>query len=157
MDIRFREDIHWGEDTIFVVEVMRRATRTAVVEEPLYHYVQSEGSATRSTFNPKRLTGIQMTEVLEDLVREDHPQFVPTVLRTRVNILGVLFQDVYSAKGSLPPGTTQGLKRHACQGLGRVLRDTDTPLRTKLKATVMAVSPRVFVALHRLGVMARGA
>lgn len=155
-DTRFREDIHWGEDTIFVVEAMRCATRTAAIVNPLYHYVQSEESATRSTFNPKRLTGIQMTEILEELVGEAHPQLVSTVVRTRVNILGVLFQDVYAAKESLPQGTARELKRYARQGLGRVLREADIPLPTKLKASVMAASPRAFVAAHRLGMVVRG-
>ena len=155
-EIRFREDIHWGEDTIFVAEAMRRATRPAVVPSPLYHYVQSEGSATRSAFNPKRLTGIRMTEILEELVREGHPQLVPTVFRTRVNILGVLLQDVYSAKESLPPGTARSLKQYARRGLPRVVRDAAIPVPTKLKALVMAASPRAFVAAHRLGTVVRG-
>lgn len=154
--IRFREDIHWGEDTIFAVEALKLARKAAVVETPLYHYVQSEGSATRSVFNPKRITGIRMTEVLEELVRKDHPQLASAVVRTRVNILGILLQDVYAAQGPHPREMARFLKQYARHGWRRAIQDSGVPFVTKLKASVMAVSPKLFVAAHRLRLVVRG-
>ena len=143
---RFREDIHWGEDTIFVVEVARGAKSSAVIHRPLYHYVQSEGSATRSRINPKRLTGPKMTEVLEELVREEHPDLVDYVLQSRVNILGILIQDARELHSSESQPLVEGFKSRLRSDMPRILRSRTIPLSTKLKALLISFSAGLFVS-----------
>lgn len=147
---RFREDIHWGEDTIFAVEVARDARASAVVDEPLYHYVQSTGSATRSTWNPRLLTGPKMTEVLEELVQDKYPHLVDYVLQTRINTMAILIQDV----AALPRQESRDLVRKFSSlmraDLPRMIRADRISKGTKFKAMMLALSPRGFIASRRL-------
>lgn len=45
--VRFRADIHYAEDLLFIVEALLRARRAAVVSAPLYHYRFHAGSTTQ--------------------------------------------------------------------------------------------------------------
>ena len=152
---RFREDIHWGEDTIFVVEVARHAKSSAVIHRPLYHYVQSEGSATRSRINPKRLTGPKMTDVLEELVREQHPDLVDHVLRTRVNIIGILIQDARELHRSESQPMIREFKSKLRSDIPRILRSRTISRSTKLKAMMISISGGLFVSVRNIITTAR--
>lgn len=154
-ETRFREDLHWGEDTVFVVEVVKRAQASVTLANPLYHYVQSGDSATRSKFNPKRLTGVTMTNSLEDLIKNDYPEFVDNVVRTRVNIIGVLLEDAFAPDAQVPSGFVRDLTKTVRGDLGRIVRSRRIPLSAKVKAAVMAASPSLFVGVHRAGLAAR--
>lgn len=153
--VRFRGDIHWGEDTVFAVEAAKRARSSTTLGTPLYHYVQSAGSATRSRFNPKRITGLKMTHALEGLISQDHPQFVDDVARTRMNIIGILFQDAYASEEAIPFEHFRSLRRAAREDLSRILRSRRIPPSVKFKGSLIAVSPRLFVWVHHVGVAAR--
>lgn len=146
---RFREDLHWGEDTVFVVEVAKRANASAFLPRPLYHYVQSDDSATRSPFNPKRLSGLEMTEVLEDLVSGDHPDLVDLVLATRVNIVGVLANDALGSPEIASTDIVRGLGRYLRRDSGRIMRSRRISTKTKVKASLITLSPLAFARLHR--------
>lgn len=143
--VRFRTDIHWGEDTVFVVEASRRARGSVVVQEPLVHYVQSENSATRSAVNPKRLTGPAMTDVLESLVAEKHPHLVGHVIRTRVNIVSILIHDSLVDSPGDDGQQVRALQQILRGDLGRILRTPEVSMKTKAKATMLIVAPRAFV------------
>ncbi|WP_083488150.1 glycosyltransferase family 2 protein [Stenotrophomonas koreensis] len=147
---RFREDIHWGEDTIFVVEVARRAKSSAVIHRPLYHYVQSEGSATRSRINLKRLTGLRMTEILEELVREEHPALVDHVLQTRVNILGILVQDAREFHQGESKPLIRKFQARLRSDMFRILLSRTISLPTKLKALLISFSAGLFVRSRQM-------
>lgn len=153
--LRLREDLHWGEDTVFVVEALMCADVCGMVSTPLYHYVQSPESATRSRFNTKRLTGVAMTAVLEDLVADAYPELVDYVLQTRVNIIGVLVHDMYAAESTDPSGYLRELRGRVRRDLRQVLRSRRLSWKTKVKSLTLALSPRIFEWLHRLGLRAR--
>jgi hypothetical protein len=147
--VRFRTDLHWGEDTVFVVEVARRARSSSVLHDRLYHYVQSEGSATRSRINPKRLTGVQMTRVLEDLTR-DHPHLVDHVLATRVDIIGIMLEDAYAVRDESSMLAARQLRRTLRTDFVRILTSTRVALQTKVKAALLIASPRAFAWARRV-------
>lgn len=140
--VRFREEFHWGEDTLFVLEVAARSTRSTTLPERLYHYVQSPGSATRSTVNPKRLTGVPMTFAMEELVRGT-PKLVETVLRTRVNIIAILCADLRRSD-DYDRLIESGLIRTLRRDLRRVLTARSIAPRTKAKALLVAISPAIY-------------
>lgn len=149
-DVRFPEDLHWGEDTVFVIEVARRAKASFHISEPYYHYVQSEGSATRSRLNPKRLSGIEMTNVLQRLVEDDAPHLVPRVISTRANIFATLIQDAFAQPRSEWTPQTTALVRTAKREARLIAVAPGISPRTRLKAATLALSPKLFVALHNL-------
>lgn len=146
---RFREDLHWGEDTVFVVETAKRADASAFLPRAFYHYVQSDDSATRSRFNPKRLSGLKMTEVLEDLIRDDHPDLVDAVLATRVNIVGVLAHDALESSDIASTDIVRGLGRFLRGDWHRIIASREISRKAKLKASLITVSPPAFARLHR--------
>ncbi|MCL2812831.1 MAG: glycosyltransferase family 2 protein [Clostridia bacterium] len=50
-DVRFRADIRYAEDLLFIVEALLRAQRVAVVAAPLYHY-RFHGGSTTQRYSP---------------------------------------------------------------------------------------------------------
>ena len=154
---RFREDLHWGEDTVFVLEVIKRAQATTFIAQPLYHYVQSEGSATRSAFNPKRLTGLAMTDVLQELTGSDYPNLIKYAHQTRIGIFAELFQDVYAAHGEVDPAIKPQLITDFRHIYPDIIRCRGLSLRDRTKATLIAISPWTFVQAHEIGISGRAA
>ena len=55
----FDESVILGEDTLFIMHVLKRAKRVYYSEQNFYHYVQRNGSATKLDFNPKMLSGLE--------------------------------------------------------------------------------------------------
>lgn len=54
----FNEQIILGEDTLYICDVIRRATKVVYSCNIYYHYFQRDGSAIQSSFNKKKLSGI---------------------------------------------------------------------------------------------------
>ena len=149
-DVRFREDLHWGEDTVFVIEVVRHAKASFLIPQPYYHYVQSADSATRSRINPKRLTGIEMTNVLQGMVEQEAPHLVPRVITTRANIYASLAQDAFAQpRSEWTPQIAALVKTVRRESRAIALARGISP-GTRVKAATLAVSPRLFVGLHNL-------
>ena len=73
-ETRFRTDLHWGEETVFVLQVLDKVSSAFYIPDALYHYVQSEGSATRSGFNPRRLSGILTAHAIIEFTKRDYPE-----------------------------------------------------------------------------------
>lgn len=145
---RFRDNLHWGEDTVFVVEVAKKAATTSVVDQPLYHYWQSPESATRSATNPKRMSGPRMTEVLEELVAQDYPELVDLVRQTRIDIYAILIKDALLDPN---PGSAHLLKEHTTavrKNLRAVLLSRTVSTRSKIKALLLAIAPRTYTKAH---------
>lgn len=75
-DIRFDCRIAIGEDTLFSCMVLRNAKRVYYSNTPLYHYLQSCNSTTRSGFNYKYFSVIeaysQLVELTSDMSDETH-------------------------------------------------------------------------------------
>ena len=153
--VRFREDIHWGEDTLFVVEAAMGAARTTVVHMPLYHYVQTPSSATRSATNPKRITGPKMTEIMERMIEAEYPSLVDYVIETRLNIIGILIQDAFESDDEVSSAIIDSSRRHIQRDLPRLLTARRLSFASKFKAILICLSPRLFVAVRNRQVARR--
>lgn len=89
--IRFSESIHWGEDSMFVHEVAKNAKKIYSIDAHLLHYVQSENSATRSTyFNSKLLSGLEMADYFIKETQQLCPNHLHAAYAKKVNMLASL-------------------------------------------------------------------
>lgn len=145
---RFDPEIHWGEDTVFVAEVAAKARGSWTIPEPLYHYEQSEGSATRSAANPKRLSGLLMTERLRQLIGHTHPALLYTVLTTRVNMLATLIVDELNAVDGRSAQLME-LRKMLAKDLQSVFYARRIRPQTKLKAVAAVLEPRLLARRER--------
>ena len=57
--IRFSEELSIGEDTLFFLEAFLRAGKYVRLESSLYFYIQTENSAYRADFTPRKYTEIE--------------------------------------------------------------------------------------------------
>ena len=69
-DLWFNIDIILGEDTLFICEALSKATRVVYSENAYYHYVIRQGSATNSSFNRKKLNGVDAYKGVVDICEE---------------------------------------------------------------------------------------
>lgn len=67
--LRFREDIHYGEDYLFCINAILRGRGLFADPSRFYHCVLHEGSAIQ-TFNQKRFTEIYALEGIKNLVKD---------------------------------------------------------------------------------------
>lgn len=70
--IRFDTSIILGEDTLFMEQALLNSVGVFYSETAYYHYDQREGSATRSNFNEKKLSGLESYHRVCELLRENH-------------------------------------------------------------------------------------
>lgn len=92
----FDESIHLGEDTLFACEAMNNGKSAYFIAKPLYHYVQSDNSATRKKYFDKRmLTGKDAYYKLIRMCEEYYPQIKNTAICNYVEILMVVLMDMY--------------------------------------------------------------
>jgi len=89
-DIRFSPNLYWGEECVFNFRVLQRASAICNIPDVLYHYVQSEGSATRQGFNPRRLSGIDTADELIRLCGESNPELLTLARAFKGGILADL-------------------------------------------------------------------
>lgn len=73
-DLRFAEDIHNCEDTLFNVEYIENCERVALGHEVHYDYVQDSGSATHGKYSEKYFTSLLAWERILGLLNNSNDQ-----------------------------------------------------------------------------------
>lgn len=86
-ETRFNPHLHWGEECVFILEVLQKVARVCYLPDAFYHYVQSNGSATRQGFNARRLSGIDTAEEMLRLAKAFDPDFLPLARAFKGRIL----------------------------------------------------------------------
>lgn len=146
--IRFRTDLHWGEETLFVCEVLDSVDAAYHLDRPLYHYVQSEGSATRSGFGSRRLSGIDTALELRALVESRYPHLKASADWFYGDILTQLLLEVW-----LDPRARMLHARDLRSRLWGVIKRSGlarkVPLRTKARWLVAVTSTRTLLFLRK--------
>ncbi len=67
-DIKFDENIHYGEDLDFCYKIFKNADKYILSTKKLYHYIIRKGSIVTSKFNTKKLTCLDCYDnILNDL------------------------------------------------------------------------------------------
>lgn len=147
---RFDENIHHGEDTLFACLVMAKCKSAYFLANPLYRYVQSEGSATRKTyFNKRLLSGKEAYLRLIDLCKEKFPQLTDTTVSYYLEILMIIIMDMYKDK--------KGNKNHIKEFTSEIRKNKKTVVRcsncsksTKIKVSLCSLHPTLMVWFRRL-------
>ncbi|WP_448921609.1 glycosyltransferase [Eubacterium sp.] len=95
-NIRFDTSLHLGEDTVFACNAMLNGRNAFYLSEQLYHYVQSESSATRKPFFDNRiLSGKQAYWNLVELCEKNYPDLVPIAIKQYVELLMVIIMEMF--------------------------------------------------------------
>ena len=91
--VRFDEDVHVSEDTLFVVRTMLLYEGSiGYIPEPLYKYYQREGSATISGINKKSISVITAYNRQVSLIESKYPEAVELHIRGFIaNMLGFIY------------------------------------------------------------------
>lgn len=86
-NIRFNQNIILGEDTLFICDVLAKVNGAYYTDKAYYHYEQREGSAVRSNFNKKKLSGIEAyIGVLEQAKATGYERFIKESKIALVNL-----------------------------------------------------------------------
>lgn len=81
-DIKFCNEISYGEDALFVWSVLQGVDRVVVSSKQLYHYRMNEDSISHQSFGEKKLTGHLTWQLITDDVRQSWPQYLDIALGT---------------------------------------------------------------------------
>lgn len=146
--VSFDETIHLGEDTLFACEAMNKGKSAYFVAKPLYHYVQSDNSATRKSYFDKRmLSGKTAYYKLVKLCNEYYPEIEDIAICNYVEIMMNIIMDMYKAprdnkdwikiySSEIRKYTLKLIKMKCCSSL------------TKLKAILCSVHPTFMVRVR---------
>ena len=69
--IRFDTSIILGEDTLFMEQALLNSKGAYYSDIPYYHYDQRDGSATRSSFKEKKLSGLESYQRVYKMMQEN--------------------------------------------------------------------------------------
>ena len=81
-DKSFNKAISYGEDALFVWNVLQDVDTVVVSTKQLYHYRMNEASISHQSFGDKKLTGHLTWQLITDSVRQSWPQFLDIALGT---------------------------------------------------------------------------
>lgn len=144
---RFRTDLHWGEETVFVLEVLHKASSVCYLGRALYHYVQSETSATRSGFTEKRLSGILTADTLIEFTEAHYPTLVERAYSFKAGILTELIIDSIEADGPRV-ATVREFKSQLNQILRIMVFSAHVRAKEKLRWLLALMLPGVLLRLR---------
>ena len=148
--IRFDTSIILGEDTLFIEQALLNSKGAYYSNVPYYHYDQRDGSATRSNFHEKKLSGLESYHRICSLLREE----------------GLLQAEFYAKEALLTLGIQLGRYAAECdhetkkQAYGTikkyiqpvildVLKDKRTSRESRIKAMMAFISiPLTCALLH---------
>lgn len=95
-NIRFDTTLHLGEDTVFACNAMIQGEKAFFLSEALYHYVQSDASATRKPFfDVRMLSGKEAYWQLVELCKQHYPDLVNIAIKQYVELLMTIIMDMF--------------------------------------------------------------
>lgn len=149
-DVRFDQGIHIGEDTLFACYALNNTTSVYYTAKPLYHYLQSEISATRCTFNKKRFTGVEAYQRLVEFCATYHPTIVGVALASYINLIILIVTDLC---GNLDyPDARKhirSLTREVQKYFVRILFSGQASTKLKIKLVLFCISPWLPCEIHK--------
>ena len=145
-ELRFREDIFRGEDTLFTAEVLARADSVFYTDRALYHYVQSDESATRGRFRESQLSILKLYEAYDRLFRGKNfhaRHFMPYM---HDNLI-LIYYDMWADEEKHTEGKKRIIKalRQHCF---HAVRDGHS-MKQLSKYTLASLFPNAFCLLHK--------
>ena len=151
-DTRFPEQLHIGEDAVFLFRVLCRLRRAVIPSAPLYFYRQNPQSAIQ-TIRAERLDERVAAHVeVERLTRETWPELAEVARARTLHMRLFILNDMMDRPGI---GDDACFRRHlrALRGeLGALLRNRERvwmPPERKAYALILCLCPPAARLLHR--------
>ncbi|MDD6603196.1 MAG: glycosyltransferase [Eubacteriales bacterium] len=148
-NIRFDTSLHLGEDTVFACEAMLQGSKAYFLAEPLYHYVQSESSATRKPFFDKRiLSGKDAYWRLVEICKENYPDLVNIAIKQYVELLMIIIMDMF--KNPKDNATNIELYSKEVKKYTRsAIKSEDCTRSTIIKLILCNISPKLMYKVRK--------
>ena len=148
--LTFREDIHWGEDSLYLAQAIEQSETFYYIKDVLYHYVQSVGSATRSSYNPKFLTGLKMSEIFIEMCKKNHPTLVDYAYNLGFGIaLELYYQNYYYGHNA---ENKKMLKKEVKKYAKKIVFSKKIAKRQRRKALIALISLSSYCRKHKKAV-----
>ena len=75
-NVRFNSKIRIGEDLLFIYQFLESVDKVLVRSIATYHYIQRTGSAMNSTFGDKFFDIIEVSQIIENNIKKNHPRLI---------------------------------------------------------------------------------
>lgn len=148
-DVLIRANNFIGEDYAVTVQLLERVQRVAILNEPLYHYVQTDSSMSRCGFKDQHRLGYQIYKEENALLKQRHP----AISRDIDNYMETEYLAALAAMGRSST-YDHDIEREIMKFVrGNLLNYIQAPyveVRFKASALAAAVHPRVMTALYRM-------
>lgn len=145
--IKFKENIYRGEDTFFVSEILDNAKAIYFFNKPLYHYVQSENSATRGVFRKNQLSGLKLQELYKQFYVK-YPYLKKEIGKWLPNLYITLYRDMFLYGKDCKNEMTNLVKDY--RENYKEITDCNKTKKEWTKFTVFYVSPRLYCLISKL-------
>ena len=149
-NIQFNQNIHIGEDTLFSCVALNNADSIYYTAKPLYHYVQSDASATRCEFNKNNLTGINSYKQLVDLCNNNYPELVDIAFSAYMNLV---ISNIIGLYNNLDYPDSMKIIRNLSsevrKNINKVIFSKKISIRLKTKFFVFYINPRLTYILGK--------
>ena len=134
-DIKFNENIHYGEDLDFCYKIMQNASKIVYSNERLYHYIIRSGSIVTSKFNTNKLTCLDSYQNIIDNSKENkliniHAKAMQGLLATE--LLYYVWRDKFKSKN-----VKKILKNNIKYNITYIKKAKHLPLILKLSPLVL--------------------
>lgn len=138
-----------GEDYTVVVQVLEQATSVALVNEPLCHYSQREGSMSKRGYREEDLIAFENYSQIASRLVSEYPAYADVIsdFMTRERDMGALFLMARGDDRCAP--LIDAARNNLKQALPRYLVRSNDGFFYKVAACIARVSPRMFFLLHR--------
>ena len=126
----FHREISYGEDALFIWQLIQEVQNVVVTNKQLYHYRMNEGSLSHAKWSPNKMgTGHIVWGLLEKDTKEKYPQF--TDIASTSFVVSDMWQLYYSALSNYPKDEYIDMyQKHVKNNLD-LIRKTDTITRNK--------------------------
>jgi len=150
-NIRYSQHIYIGEDTLFACEAIKEASQIYYLSKPLYHYLQSSNSATRSVFNERKLTGIKAYSQLLKMCETSFPKIIYIAKEAYILLLINTLVDV--ARSQSFPNQKKILKNLMSvlrKNKSFILSSNQVPIKSKIKFASCYIGPKFYYLTRKI-------
>ena len=127
--------------------ILQKASKVAVMNEPLYYYYIRQDGSIRSKFSGKTIGIIDIVNKIEDDAKTNHPELAAAAKSRKVNAYFFVFRKI-------PNGKYQDLKRELVAFIKKerksVLKDSEVRKKTKLGLRVSYFGMPAVKLMYRL-------
>ncbi|MCI9663882.1 MAG: glycosyltransferase family 2 protein [Lachnospiraceae bacterium] len=143
----FDENIYYGEDLLFIYQILKHIHRVCYIPDKLYHYIFYGKSSSHSEFSERQYTGILVYKFLHEDLRQKHPELL-SELKRRILCMNIIFaREVINQKKNKRYPTYLYLKKfqkNIRSFLSKDVFDLAIPKRTFAKIILLYISAEIF-------------